>query len=68
MTKRLYIIGRRHGPYAVGDEVLLSEDEAQALDNEAPGIIVGIAKDEGDVKAESEKLAKPRVKDEETSK
>jgi len=55
MTKQTYRLTRRHGTYAAGVEIELSEAEAVALDNEAPGVL------EGPITTEPAKAA-PKVK------
>jgi hypothetical protein len=39
MKKQTYRMNRRHGPHAAGDELQLTEAEAQQIENEAPGAI-----------------------------
>lgn len=41
MSTHTYRLTRRHGAHAAGAELRLTEDEAQQLDNEAPGVLEG---------------------------
>jgi hypothetical protein len=58
MKKQTYRITRRHGSHAAGDEVQLTEAEAIAIENEAPGVLEGPITDEKPKAAEPAKPAK----------
>lgn len=46
MAKRTYLVMRRFGAWAAGDEVQLSDDEAIRAENEAPGVLERIEQPE----------------------